>query len=262
MNQISDPLAAQKTAAANIGLGNYQTASNAVPSLSNYYSQNFGQTPQQTLGNEDPLSQEAYAQVQQGMTGNGGPFASLTKNLLGSFDAGNAQNVQNQNQQLQAQGLGGSGAGAAVQANQGVQAAMQRALLGSQEGVAQLQMAQQLGQNLMAQNQQQGFNNPMAALGQIQSLASPPNFQDVNNTYYTPQSNFQTTADILGAASPLLGSMMGQAIGGGGGQAQPGGNGAPALGATGTPPANYYSGVNSMMNNPQLLQMLMASGGG
>ena len=270
LNSINDPLQQQKLAAANIGLGNYQTASSNVPSLQNYFSQNFGQSPTQTLANEDPLSRMAYQQTEEGLTGQGGPYANLTKNLLGSFDAANAQNNQQLQQQLQAQGLSGSGAGMAVEGNQGVQAAMQRALLGSQAGVANLQMADQLGQQLMQQNQLQGFTDPMMALGQIQSLATPPNFQNIDNTYYTPAQS-----PLPGLLGSIGGTVLGASLGNGGALTnllnpqnqtqQPSGNGAPSLGTPGIAPSNYYSGSNqqvqSLLNNPQLLQMLLGGGG-
>lgn len=239
MNTITDPLQAQKLQAANIGLGNYQTASSAVPGLQGYYNQNFNQSPQQTLSNEDPLSKAVYGSVQQDISGGGGPFASLKQNLLGSFDTGQINAKNTLEQQLQSQGLLGSGAGMAVLGNQGVDAAQQRALLGSNVDVQELNLANLLGQQLLQNNQQQGFSNPMAALGMIGNLSSPPNFQDVNNTYYTPapkSSGFQQGfADVLGAAN-AAGSIM---------SGMPSVGGPPSLGTTGTTP-NYYMTNNGI----------------
>lgn len=271
MNTIQDPLASQKTAAANIGLGNYQTASAMTPSLQNYYNQNFGQTQQQTLQNQSPLFQDVYGQINQDVAGQGGPYSALTQNLLGSFDTQQKSTQDNLEQQLQAQGLGGSGAGMAVLGNEGVQAAQARAGIVDQNQVNELNMANSLAQELQGYNQQAGFSNPMAALGQVQSLSSPPQFQSPETTYYTPSSKFQTTADILGAVASvvqngLLSPQTIQSISGGVNPSSPVGNGAPSLGAPSPSPSNYYTGggqgVQSMLNNPQLLQMLMASGGG
>lgn len=270
MNQIPDPLAQQKTQAANIGLGNYQQASANVPALQGV-ANNLGQTQGQTLANENPLFQSIYGDLQQDVSGSGGPFSALTKNLLGSFDTQQTNTQNSLQQQLQAQGLLGSGAGMAVLGNQGINAAQARAGLVDQNQVNELSMADQLAQQLSAQNQQQGYANPMAALGQIQSLSAPPQFQSPENTYYTPGNKFQTTADILGAISSAAQNglfspqTLSSIAGSTGGQASSG-NGAPALGQPGIAPSNYYSGGNqqaqSMLNNPQLLQMLMASGGG
>jgi hypothetical protein len=266
MNTISDPLQSQKTAAANIGLGNYQTASGNVPSLQGVAG-NLGQSQNATLANENPLFQNIYSMLSQDTSGTGGPYSALTKNLLGSFDTQQNNTQQMLQQQLQAQGLLGSGAGMATLGEQGVNAAQARAGLVDQNQVNEMSMADQLAQQLSQQNQVQGYSNPMNAIGQIQSLATPPQFQNVDNTYYTPQSKFQTTADILGAGSQLLGSAMSSAIGSasqGGGQASPS-NGAPSLGSSPSAPSNYYTGggqgVQSLLNNPQLLAMLSAGGG-
>lgn len=263
MNTINDPLTTQKLAAANQGLQNYQTASSAIPSLQNYYGQNFGQTQQQTLQNQSPLFQDIYGQTQQGVQGGQGPYASLTQNLLGSFDAGNAQNNQNLDQQIQAQGLMGSGAGMAVLGNQGVQAAQARAGVQDQSQVNMLNMANQLAQELAQQNQIQGFQNPMSAQQQIGALAQPPQFQDINNTYYTPQSKFQTTADILGAVSqaaqngvfnPQTYSGMGNSVGANpmsslGAFQQPG----MGINPTQNPLSSFYGPSNSQLLGPMTL---------
>lgn len=253
MNTMPDPLAQQKTSAANLGLQNYQTASQAIPGLQGYYNQNFGQSPMTTLGNEDPLSQAAYKSVEQDVTGTGGPYASLKQNLLGSFDTGQTQASQTLQQQLQAQGLLGSGAGMAVLGNQGVNAAQQRALLGSNVDVQELNMANQMGQQLLQNNQQQGFNNPMTALGQIQSLSQAPQFQNLDQTYYQQPSTFSQIAPLIGQ---LGGAAIGAATGnpmavasGLGGAASSGMN----LGAFPTA-NNFYSPTQSQLNNPLSFQ--------
>lgn len=266
MNQITDPLAAQKTAAANIGLNNYQNASAAVPSLQNYYNQNFGQSQGQTLAGMNPMFQDIYNSVQGDVSGSGGPFASLKQNLLGSFDTGQKAADTSMQNQLQAQGLMGTGAGMALEGQEGTQAAQQRATLGANTDVSMLNMANQLAQELTQQNQVQGFQNPMTALQQIQSLMQPPEFQSPETTYYTPASKFNTTADIIGAVSQGAGQLAGSLKSPQGAPMSVGaGNGAPAMGAPAPTPSNYYTNggqgnVASMMNNPQLLQMIMQMG--
>lgn len=201
MNSITDPLAQQKTAAANIGLNNYQSASANVPSLQGYYNQNFGQSQGQTLAGMNPMFQDIYNSVQGDVSGTGGPFADLKKNLLGSFDTGQTQASQQLQQQMQAQGLGGTGAGMALMGNEGVNAAQQRALLGANTDVNMLNMADELSQQLTQQNQQQGFTNPMTALNTISGLSSPPNFQSPETSYYTPGNS---TGNILGDVASAL----------------------------------------------------------
>jgi hypothetical protein len=302
MNSITDPLAQQKTAAANIGLNNYQTASGNVPQLQGV-ANNLGQSQQQTLSSENPLFQDIYGQLEKDTSGTGGPYSALTQNLLGSFDTQQNNTQQQLQQQLQAQGLGGSGAGMAVLGNQGVQAAQARAGLVDQNQVNELSMADQLAQQLAQQNQLQGFTNPMTAEQQIQSLSSPPNFQSPETTYYTPGNETgQIWNDVmgLGLLQPQTGgnpTMLGSTGGGGvGGSSMPSlsssvagqlmnagyngvssylnglnspssdGNGAPMLGIPTSNPGNYYSAgdqsTQSMMNNPQLLMQLAMMMGG
>ena len=112
----------------------------------------------------------------------------------------------------------------AVLGNQGVNAAQQRALLGSQMDTSELGMAQQLGNNLMNYNQTLGFTDPMLALQQIQSLATQPNFQSPETTYYTPSNLWKNLSSSTNAFT--VGG------GGGGGVAAPnvlGGNGSGAM---------------------------------
>jgi hypothetical protein len=236
LNTISDPLSQQKTQAANIGLGNYQQASANVPALQGV-ANNLNQSTGQTLANQSPLFQSLYNDVSQDVSGSGGPFSALTQNLLGSFDTQQNNTQQQLQQQLQAQGLLGSGAGMAVLGNQGVNAAQARAGLVDQNQVNMLNYANQIAQFLAQQNQQQGFNNPMAALGEIQSLATPPNFQDVNNSYYTPaptsQGFQQALGDVLATGNTVASLMSGMP------------SSTPGLGTTGTSP-NYYTTNNGM----------------
>lgn len=202
---IQDPLAQQKTAAANLGLQNYQTASSAVPSLQSFYNQNFGNTSGSGV---NPLLSAVSSSVLGDISGQGGPYTSLLQNTLGTFDAGQEQAQQGLNQQIQAQGFGGSGAGMAVLGDQGANAAQQRALLASQLGVNELNTANQLGLQQFNIGQQLGFSDPMAALSAIQSLASPPNFENVDNTLYQQPSTFSQIA-------PILGQLGGAALSGG-----------------------------------------------
>lgn len=260
MNTITDPLAAQKTQAANIGLGNYQTASSNVPALQGV-ANNLGQSQGQTLNTENPLFQGVYNDVNQDINGSGGPYSALTQNLLGSFDT-QQTNTQNQlQQQLQASGLLGSGAGMAVLGQQGTQAAQARAGLVDQNQVNMLNMGDQLAQQLSAQNQQQGYANPMAALGQIQSLSTPPNFQSPDNTYYTPAQS--PVPGILGSvAGTALGAAMGNPMGVASGLAGLLGQ---TAGSTGTsmiptamssgaysPAGNFYNPANVLNNGVSL----------
>lgn len=188
LNTIGDPLGSQKTAAANLGLQNYQTASSNVPSLQNFYNQNYGQNAQTTLGNMDPLFQQTYGAVQGDVTGQGGPFTSLNKNLLGAFDQQANQAQAAQNAQLQSEGIYSSGLGLGANNNLQSNLATQRGALSAQNTVNELSFADQLSQQLMQQNQLMGQVDPMQALQAIQSLSTPPNLGNIDNTYYTPQS--------------------------------------------------------------------------
>jgi hypothetical protein len=210
LNTITDPLGAQKTAAANLGLQNYQTALQSVPSLQNFYNSNFGQSPTTTLGNMDPLFQQTYGALEGDVSGQGGPFTSLQKNLLGAFDTQANQAQAAQNAQLQQEGIYSSGLGMGANNNLQAQLATNRGALSSEVGVDELNMAQQLSQSLMGQNQLMGFTDPMQALQQISSLSQPPQFQNIDNSFYTPQSKFQTTADIIGMVANGLGSSSSQ----------------------------------------------------
>ena len=211
MNTIADPLGQQKTAAANLGLQNYQTASSNIPTLQNSFTQNYGQTPGQTLGGMDPLFQQTYGAVSGDVTGQGGPFTSLQKNLLGAFDqqANSAQAAQNA--QLQQEGIYSSGLGMGANNNLQANLATQRGALSSQVGTQELQMADTLSQQLMQQNQLMGYTNPLNALMSMYSLSTPPNFQNVNNSYYTPaptDTGFQTAFGDVTAAANAAGSVM------------------------------------------------------
>ena len=201
LNNISDPLGQQKTSAANLGLQNYQTASSNVPSLQNFYNQNYGQSAQQTLGNQDPLFQQLYGSVQGDINGTGGPFTSLQKNLLGAFDQQANQAQAAQNSQLQSEGIYSSGLGLGANNNLQANLATQRGALASQVGTQEMNFADQLSQQLMQQNQLMGQQDPMAALQAISSLSSPPNLGDISNMYYQPSNN---TAQLLGAILPAI----------------------------------------------------------
>lgn len=264
MNSITDPLAQQKTQASNIGLNNYQNASTATPSLQNYYNQNFGQNQQQTLAGMNPMFQDIYGSLMKDVGGGGGPFSDLKQNLLGSFDAGQANAAKSTQQQLQAQGLGDTGAGMAVAGQQGVDAAQQRALLGSQADTQMMSMADQISQQLTQQNQQQGFQNPMSALQQIYQLSQAPNFQNVDNSYYTPapkDSGFQQGfGDVMAAANAVSSIMSGMPSSGGGGSPTTGQSANPLMtnnGAGFASPnnmnANYYGPAMSQINSPLML---------
>lgn len=199
LNTIQDPLGQQKTAAANLGLQNYQTASSAVPSLQNYFNQNYGQSAQQTLGNMDPLFQQTYGAVSGDVTGQGGPFTSLNKNLLGAFDQQANQAQAAQNAQLQSEGIYSSGLGMGANNNLQSNLATQRGALSAQNTVNELNMADTLSGQLMSQNQLMGQVDPLTALQQVQSLSTPPNMGNVDNSYYTPgNATGQIWNDIMG----------------------------------------------------------------
>lgn len=203
MQTIQDPLAGYKNWAANTAQSNYGNyVQPNLPGLSNYANKNFGQTPQQTLANLDPLSQDVYGAVQGDITGKGGPFTSLKNNLLGSFDAGAQKfTLDPMKEQLIKEGIYSSGAGQGVLSNAGNDLAQKRALLGSQVDTQLLDTAQGLGQNVMSQNQLMGFTDPLQALTTAMGLIQPPGVQDLNNQVYQQPNTF---ADLLGKIAPAV----------------------------------------------------------
>ena len=106
----------------------------------------------------------------------------------------------------------------------------------------------------------------MNAISAEQSLASPPNFQSPETTYYTPANKFQTTADILGAVSNAgqSGLFSPQTIGSVTGSMGSGGSPMMSSVASQSPGNSFYGGTNpsSMQSmgqmDPQTLMQLMA----
>lgn len=203
---VTDPLAQQKTQAANASLGAWQSLLPYGNQLTSTYMPQLGQTD---FSSQTPqLLQDIYKAVQGDVEGTGGPFTSLKQNLLGSFDTGAQKfTIDPLKEQLIKEGLYSSGPGMDVLQNAGTNIAQQRGLLGSQVDTQLLNMANSLGQQQFNTQQLLGFQNPIQALQAAYGIDTPPGALGTNiqtaSQYVQPQSS---------GMGQLLGSIAGQAI--------------------------------------------------
>lgn len=239
---VTDPLSGYKNWAADQKQSQYNQIQPATGSLLGYYNNNFGKTD--FSGQMPQLSQDVNKAVQGDVEGTGGPFTSLKQNLLGSFDTGAKKyTLDPMREQLIKEGIYSSGGGLGALSDAGNNLAQQRATLGSQVDVNELNFANQLGQQQFQNNQLLGFQNPLTALGAAQSI-QPPNVQDIFTN--TTQDN---SGSIFGQ---LLGKLGSTAIGG-----LVGGPAGAAAGAT----IGGNGGGSSAIANPSSAGLLGQMGG-
>lgn len=203
---VTDPLAQQKTQAANQSLSAWSSLLPYANQLTSTYMPQLGQTD---FTSQTPqLLQDIYKAVQGDVEGTGGPFTSLKQNLLGSFDTGAQKfTIDPLKEQLIKEGLYSSGPGMDVLQNAGTNIAQQRGLLGSQVDTQLLNMANSLGQQQFNTQQQLGFQDPLQALQAAYGLVTPPGSLGTNIATSTMQVPGQSSG--IGG---LLGTIAGQAI--------------------------------------------------
>lgn len=200
---VTDPQASYKQWQTGELQNQYNQIQPATNRLMGYFDDNFGQSD---FGTQIPqLLRDVIGSVQGDVSGTGGPFTSLKKNLLGDFDVGAQDSSDRLKEQLIKQGIYSSGGGLDAQSSAGAESARQRALLGSEVDVNMLNFANQLGQQQFQNNQLLGIQNPLTALQAAQGIL-PQNAPEIaSNSMYKP-STWESVA-------PLLGQLGGAAIG-------------------------------------------------
>lgn len=202
---IQDPAAAYKNWANTTKQEQFNQQAPERQVLGNYFTSNFGGGGLDQISSANPLYGDVYKALQGDVEGKGGPFTSLKNNLLGSFDTQAGKSTEALKNQLVKEGIYSSGQGIGVQSDLASQLAQQRGLVSSQADVELLNMANQIAQQQINNQQLLGFTNPLQTLQQQYTMSNP----------YEAQ-NIQMPTIIPGQSSPwgsLLGTVAGGALG-------------------------------------------------